>query len=142
MTIKLCDWCGEPAVENNELCQKCLDAKARVEAGALIPVPSKQEKKNLPATVATEILVLIGKALATLSLGIALVVTGLLGLCSAIATATSIFYNPFMALMPLVFTVLMYFLARFLWKMISMMHETPPRRITVKDNPRIEKHDD
>ncbi|MBX9685578.1 MAG: hypothetical protein K2X27_02680 [Candidatus Obscuribacterales bacterium] len=126
MTQKFCDWCGEPALPDNELCHKCADAQQRVAAGQLMHhSPKKKEKTVL--SVATTVVVFLAKGIAFMTLGWVMIVAGLFGTCTAIGAVSTAFSSLPTAFLFLLGSALGFGLAYLMFKLMWNMY--PPKKI-------------
>ena len=87
--MNLCDWCGSPVAENAELCAPCLKAQADVANARLPATPEKQNQKVILERIKNG-LVLAVKGTTIAALSVVMVITALLGTCSAAATIATI----------------------------------------------------
>lgn len=141
MGLKLCEWCGEPATTDSDLCSKCLAAQAQVEAGELIPAKPQLPARRfalLPAVGA--LLVLVGKSLLALAAGTIMLAAALFGTCSVIVAVISV-TNPFSAMFFLFLAGLGFGVTFLLYRLIKRMYEAPLRRIDQDPPPAIEQKD-
>ncbi len=127
MSSVLCDWCGAPAAKNNDLCEKCLEAKTHVESrelAALNPVEPAKKKFELVPALRTAV-ILTAKWTAVVAISIAMVVLGLMGTCMALAAI----FTPSAALGLLASAILAFGAAVLLYKLIGRMNSTPLKRV-------------
>lgn len=143
MDTRLCEWCGEPATEDSELCHKCLESQRNVEAGRLVPVqPAKPPAKSAKSAlaVAGSIGLFIGKGLAAMVLATIMIAAGLFGSCSALFSVLSVL-NPMSSIGLGIMAAVGLGIAFVMFRLLDRMYKSPLRRLSEKNPPKIERKD-
>lgn len=125
MTISLCDWCGEPAKEGQQLCASCLLAQAHaterdLDEKALLEKADDVGSKLAHATKAS--FLAIFKGIGYLLFGTIMIIAGLGGSCSLLGVF-AVFVSPAAGLYSLVCAGIGFGMAYLMYKLIMEMQK-------------------